>query len=213
MEIKTLSVSKRESSGKGAARQARMKGEIPAVLYGEGKDPVSIQINRRTFEHLVHGRGGEHAVVKVEIENQPELSGPAMIKAVQHHPVKETIVHADFLRIRLDQKIQTMVPINITGRAQGIIDGGVPDQHLHELEIECLATEVPLQIDVDITALQIGESLHVSAIDAPAGVSILTELDRTVIAIHAPRVAKTDDEEAEAAEAAEAGAEKKDDDE
>ncbi len=203
MEIKTLTVTKRETSGKGPARQARIKGEVPAVVYGEGQDPVSIQIDRKTFEHLVHGRGGEHAVVKLEIENEPALSGPAMVKAVQHHPVKETIIHADLLRIRLDQRIQTVVPISLTGRAQGLVDGGVPDQQLHELEIECLATEVPLQIDVDITPLAIGESLHVASVTPPNGVEILTDSERTVIAIHAPRVAKADaDDAADAADEA-----------
>lgn len=204
MDIKTLSVTKRDTSGKGPARQARLKGEVPGVVYGEGKDPLSIQINLRSFEQLVHGRGGEHAVVQLDVENQPELSGPAMVKAVQHHPVKDTIVHADLLRIRLDQKIQTVVPLNLTGRAQGIIDGGVPDQQLHEVEIECLATEVPLQIDVDISAMNIDESLHVSEIQASSGVTILTDAERTILAIHPPRVAKSEAEEADAAaEAAE----------
>lgn len=196
MEMQPLTVKPREESGKGPARRARVEGIIPAVIYGEGKASMPVSIELRAFEQVVHSRAGEHAIVQIEVDGEGE-GGPAMLRSVQHHPVKNTIIHADLLRIRLDEKIHTVVPLALTGRAVGVIEGGLQDQQLHELEIECLALETPLQIDVDISHLAIGDTLHVSDIVVPKGVTVLTEEDRGVVAIHAPRVVKSDAEEAE----------------
>lgn len=192
MELQTLKVNTRTGTGKGPARQSRMIGVIPAVVYGLDADPVSIAVDRRAFETAIaHSGHGEHAVLKLDFEDQPALSCPVMIKDVQHHPVKSTIVHADFMRINLSAKIQVLVPIALTGRCKGITDGGVPDHQLHEIEVECLATAVPETIELDYSELGVGESLHVRDVKAPEGVAIVTDPDRTVIAIHPPRVAKT----------------------
>lgn len=203
MKMQTLKVNARAKSGKGPARQARMRGDIPAVVYGESKEPIGIELNRRELEKIVSSKGGSHAVVELDIAGAPAHNGPALLKKVDHDPVRGTILHADFLRIRLDKKIHTVAPIVLTGRAKGIVDGGVQDQQLHELEIECLALEVPDEIVVDITEVGIGHSLHVSQIVAPPGVTILTDPERTVVAIHAPRTAT---ETAGAAEGAEGAA-------
>ena len=194
MDIQTIKVSTRAETGKGPARRKRAAGSIPGVIYGENQESVAVTVDAKTFSALVHGSQGEHAVVQVEVEDKPELSGPSMIKDVQHHPIKEDIVHADFLRIRLDQRIQTLVPINIVGHCVGIVEGGVPDQQLREIEIECLPLDVPEQIDVDITDLHIGDLLHVSDMAAPEKLTIITDPERTIIAIHAPRVVKSEEE-------------------
>lgn len=201
MELVTLNVTQREANGKGAARQTRRAGEVPGVVYGNGEPPVSIAVDTRSFESLVHGVMGEHAVVQLEVEGQPKLSGPAMIKGVQHHPVRSHIMHADFMRIRLDERIQTIVPLNLVGRAKGVQEGGVPDQQLHELDVECLALDVPPHLELDISEMQIGDSKHVSDLTAPKGVAIITDPERAVIAIHPPRLledAELSPEEAEA---------------
>lgn len=203
MDIQTIKVNTRGETGKGAARRKRVAGTIPAVIYGENKESVAITVNAKEFAALVHGSQGEHAIVHVSVEDKPELSGPSLIKDVQHHPVKSNIVHADFLRIKLDQTIQTLVPVNVVGHCVGIVEGGVPDQQIRELEIECLPMNVPDQIEVDITNLHVGDSLHVSDLVAPKGVTILTDPERPVIAIHAPRVsAKDAGEEVEGEEGA-----------
>jgi large subunit ribosomal protein L25 len=188
MELKTLNVMKRDQHGTGPARRTRVAGDVPGVIYGEGQAAVSISVNTRSFEQLIHGEMGEHAVVQLEVEGQPSLSGPAMIKAVQHHPVRSHVIHADFLRIRLDERIHTVVALNLVGRAKGIQEGGVPDQQLHEVEVECLALDVPPHIDVDISELNIGDSIHVEQLQAPKGVDITTDPERAVIAIHPPRI-------------------------
>lgn len=208
MDIQTIKVSTRDETGKGPARRKRAEGSIPAVIYGENKEAVSITVNAKEFEQLVHSSLGEHAVLQIEVEDRPELSGPSMIKDVQHHPIREHVVHADFLRIKLDQAIQTLVPINLVGRCVGIVEGGVPDQQLRELEIECLPLYVPEHIDVDISGLHIGDLLHVSDLTAPENITITTDPERTIIAIHAPRVATTTDDAGE--EGAEGEAESED---
>lgn len=200
MELQYLNVSLRDGSGKGPARRTRAKGLVPAVVYGGEGDVVSINIDRRVFEQLVHGRYGEHAVVQLEVKERPEVSSPALLKEVQHHPVNGRIVHADFMRIRLDERIQTVASVVLIGQARGIVDGGVLDHQMREIEIECLALEVPEKIEVDITELTIGHSITVSALNIPEGVTVLSDPDRPVVTVHAPRVAEV----AEAAPVAEA---------
>lgn len=198
MDMQTIKVSTRSDTGKGPARRRRVAGSIPGVIYGENTEALSITVDAKVFASLVEGHQGEHAVVQVEVEDRPELSGPSMIKDVQHHPIRSDIMHADFLRIKLDEKIQTFVPITIVGHCIGVVEGGVPDHQLREIEIECLPLDVPDEIKVDITDLHIGDLLHVSDLTAPEKLEILTEPDRTVIAIHTPRVvAAAETEEAE----------------
>lgn len=188
MELQSLTATLRESTGKNASGRARRAGIVPAVLYGEGKDPVSLSIDYAAFKQLVHGEQGEHAIVEVKVENNPELDSPAMLKAVQHHPVKETYVHADLLRIDLKKKIRTQIPIKLEGHSVGVIEGGVIDHQCRELEVECLALEVPDHIIAVITDLEIGQSLHVSDLTIPDGIDLITGLQRSVVAVHAPRV-------------------------
>lgn len=195
MELHKLAVSPRnEGTGKGASHRLRQSGQVPLVLYGGDKDTVSLQVDAKEFSHLVHGRGGEHAIVQLECEDQPDINSPAMLKAVQHHPVRGDVLHADFLRIRLDERIHTVVPIVLTGQAKGVVEGGVLDHQLRDLEVECLALEVPEQISADISGVAIGESIHVSDLQVPANVTVLTEPERAVATVLAPRVV----EEAEA---------------
>lgn len=191
MELQNLQVKTREAKGKGAARRTRRELEVPAVIYGEGQAPVSVRVPVRAFDKMIHGAMGEHALVQLDVADHPELSGPALLKAVQHHPVRSNVVHADFLRIRLDARLHTVVPVVLVGRSRGVVDGGVSDHQMHELEIECMALDVPAQIEIDITDLGMGDSLHVSQLTPPPGVTITSDPERTVIAIHAPRVADT----------------------
>lgn len=202
MELQTLSVKVRDGRGKGPARRVRRAGGVPGVLYGGGKDPLALELDLRELSRLLHGRGGEHAVVQLDVENDASLSGPAQIKQVQHHPVRGQVIHADFMRIRLDERITTLVPVELEGRAPGVIEGGMLELVLREVEVECPALEVPAQIVGDVSELNIGDTLRVSALVAPPNVTIITDPERTVVAVHAPRVAEeaaapTEEEEAE----------------
>lgn len=203
MELQNLTVNTRETQGKGPARQMRAKGNVPAVVYGGGKDPVQVSINIKDLERVLHGRMGEHAVVQLDVSGNPELNSPALLKAVQHHPIEGYVLHADFMRIRLDERIETVVPIVLTGQPQGVVLGGVLEHTLRSIEVECLALEVPSEFAVDVLALGIGESIHVGSIQAPEGVRILTDPDRVIASIHVPRALAS--ETAQAAEGEEAG--------
>lgn len=198
MELQTLKAKTRATSGKGEANKLRHAGILPGVLYGGGQPPVSLNLDRHQFDMLVqHSRSGEHAIIKLEIEDNAELNTPALLKAVQHHPVRREVLHADFLRIRLDERITTMVPIRLAGQAPGIAEGGVIDQPLREMEVECLALEVPDEIVVDISGMHMGDSIHVEHVAPLPNVTFVTDPDRPIVAIHAPRAVK---EEAPAAE-------------
>jgi len=209
MELQSLKVMTRRADGSSGARQTRRTGIVPAVLYGGGKGPASICVNLRAFESLIHhSRGGEHAIVRLEVEDAPELDTPALLKDVQHDPLRGGVLHADFLRIRLDERIETVVPIRLVGLAPGIAESGVLDHQLRDLEVECLALDVPEEIVVDVSNLHMNDSIHVSELVVPSNVTVLSDLDRPVVAVHPPRVIKeTVEAVAEAEEAAAEGPE------
>jgi large subunit ribosomal protein L25 len=191
MEIQSLKAATRETAGKKSARDARNAGALPGVLYGGGQTPVSLVVNRREFEVAVHrSRGGEHAILRLEMEDKPELSTPVLIKAVQHHPLRGDFVHADFLRIRMDERIVTIVQVRLQGQAPGLGEGGILDHQMREVEVECLALDVPEEVVVDVSGLHIGDSVRLDAVKFPENVTVLTETDRPVVTIHAPRVVK-----------------------
>ncbi len=206
MKLQTLSAELRTTRKKSSARKQRLNGQLPAVVYGEGQDPVALLVSTSDFTKIIHGAGGEHAVVQLEIEGQPELNGPTMLRQVQHHPVKDLILHADFQRIRLDRVIATYVPIHLTGKPKGVVEGGVIDYQLREIEVECLALDVPEYIEIDTTHLEVGDSLHVSDLQAPEKVKITTDPERAIVTVLAPRVLVEAEEgaEEEAAEGEEA---------
>lgn len=191
MEIHSLKAATRETAGKKSARTARAAGALPGVLYGGGQEPVSVVINRREFESAVHhSRGGEHAILRLEIQDKPELSSPVLLKAVQHHPLRGDFVHADFLRIRMDERIVTVVPVRLVGLAVGLGEGGILDHQMREVDVECLALDVPEEVVVDVSQLHIGDSVHLDQVKFPENVTVLTESDRPVVTVHAPRVVK-----------------------
>ncbi len=206
MELKNLTVKQRSASGKGGARQSRRGGDVPAILYGGEGETLRLSVNAKTFNHLLHGTKGEHALVQLEVEGNAGLSGPAMVKDVQHHPIRGQVIHADFMRIRLDEKIKTLTPVTLVGRSRGVVDGGLLDHQLREIEIECFALDVPEMIEANVTDLGIGDSLHVSNLVAPEGVTFVTPADRAVVAVHAPRVATTTEPGAAEGEVAAEGA-------
>ncbi len=202
MEMKTLAAKTRATGTKGATHQSRRDGEIPGVLYGGGKGPVSLAVDGREFDRLVHAEG-VHAIVKLAFSDGSGNDSPAMLKAVQRHNLRYNVTHADFVRISLDEKIQTMVPIEFTGRCHGVTEGGLLEHQLREVEVECLALDVPAALHLDITDLGIGQSYHVSQIAVPAGVTILNDGADPVVSVHMPRISSSET----AQESEDAGAE------
>ncbi|MBI4557121.1 MAG: 50S ribosomal protein L25 [Candidatus Hydrogenedentes bacterium] len=190
MELQTLKAVTREPKNKGHVRATRRSGNVPAVLYGGGQPPVMLKMNELEFTRILHGRQGEHAIVQLQLDDQPDLGGPALLKEVQHHPVRGDVIHADFQRIRLDEKITTQVPLRLVGHARGVVDGGVIDFQLREVEVECLALEVPDGFEVDISDMGIGDNIHLAQLTAPQNVTIVTSSDRVIVSCMAPRLVK-----------------------
>lgn len=194
MELQTFAVQTRSENGKGPAGRTRYEGNVPGVVYGAGKDNVNIVVGSKELELLLHRGGGEHAMVQLSCPDNPDLNGPAIVKAVQHHPVRGNALHFDLMRIDLDKKITTFVPLKMEGRSIGIVAGGILDHNIREVEVECLPLDVPEFLTGDITDVDIGQSLHVSDLGQIENVTILTDPSRTVAAVHQPRVVEEEED-------------------
>jgi len=205
MKLGTLKATARDSEGKNAARDTRRKGSLPAVLYGGGKDSVSIKVQMSDFVQLVHGALGEHAIVELEVDGARSEKTPALLKAVQHHPVRGHFTHADFVRISLDEKIRLTIPIHLEGRPEGVIKGGILDHQIRVVDVECLPLDAPSELTVDVSKLEIGDNLHVSDLTAPPNVTIVTPSNYAIAAVLESRLTRK--AEQLAVEAQEIGAE------
>ena len=186
----------REGTGKGAARKLRAAGRVPAILYGHGMDPLALSVDSRELFHLLHTGAGTNVLVDLVVDGTDHLALP---RDVQHDHIKGRFVHVDFLAVRRDEKIHVTIPLRIQGESPGVKAGGVLEHHLWELDCECLATDVPEAIDVDISGLEIGSGVRVSDLKVRSGVTILTNSEDSVVAVTQPQVA-VEEEAAEAVE-------------
>jgi large subunit ribosomal protein L25 len=200
MELQEFKVKARTMTGKGPARQARMRGDIPGVIYGGGEANVSLTVDYRSFVHLLHSRYGAHAVLKMDIEGNPESNTNTILKDIQYDPITGDPLHVDFQRIRLDEKIQTTVAIELEGQPEGVKEGGMLDHIMRTVDVECLALETPERFVLDVGHLNIGDSVTVAELTIPGNVTLLTDTELTVAAVHAPRVAEEEEEAAEEGE-------------
>lgn len=201
MELQTITAEMRKTDGKGAAGRTRREGNVPAVLYGGEGDPVSLKLNGRDFAAFMASITGEMAVVQLDVQDNPEVNSPALLKSLQWHPTKHEVTHVDFVRIRLDERIVSTVQLELTGRPKGVVEeGGVLDQLLREVEIECLALDIPEVLEVDVTELALGDTIHVSAIQVPENVTLLTDPEYAVASVAIPRMPEEEEAEGEEGE-------------
>ncbi|MCY3680033.1 MAG: 50S ribosomal protein L25 [Gemmatimonadetes bacterium] len=189
----SLTVDVRTASGKKVAKKLRFRGQLPAVVYGEGVASVACSVDQRTLTDLLRSHG-RNAIISL---SAGDTSQSTIIKDIQYHPVRDEILHVDFHRIDLARKIVVEVPIHAMGSAVGVrIGEGILEQMLHDLEVECLPTEIPDHIEIDVSDLDIGDSLHVSDIVVQSDdFSIVTDSDRTVFAVAAPTLVIEEEEE------------------
>src|SRR5436305_8978023 len=174
-----LMVQNRAVLGSAESRRLRRQGLIPGVLYGR-ETPVPITIPERSLRTALTTSGGLNAVLDVIVEEGNAHS--SVLKEYQQHPVKGHITHVDLQEVRLDQPIHATVPLHLHGEPAGAVDGGVLSQVTNELNVEALPMEVPEHLEVDVSALQIGDTLRLSALRPPAGVTLLDDLEETVLA-------------------------------
>ena len=183
-----LAAQSRTETGKGVARSLRRQALIPAVFYGPAVDPVPLILQSRDLEKLITTGAGENILIDLNIEDgKSTQSHRAMIKDIQVDPVKQNILHVDLYAISMDKKISVEVPITLTGTALGVSEeGGILQQVSRTLEISCLPDRIPEAFELEVTALAIGDSLHVSDLEIPEGVDVLAEDELTIASVVPP---------------------------
>lgn len=198
-----LKVKLRDMVGKGNARKARREGFVPAVLYGEGEEVRSVAVDYKDFHPVLQTAAGGNVILDLEIEGSAG-SSKAIIKDIQYHPVRRDILHVDFQHISMTKEIVIRVPVEVTGEAFGVkTRGGILEVIHREVEVECLPTNIPDSITLDVTGLDVGDSLQVKDLRVE-NATIVSDPDETVVTIVAPTVIE---EVKPAAEEVEEGAE------
>jgi large subunit ribosomal protein L25 len=199
-----LAASIRKDLGKGATRRLRKQEMVPAVIYGAGKEPVSITLGHNQLMHSTDNEAFFSHILSIDVDGKKEK---VIIKALQRHPAKSILMHADFMRVSMTEKLKVHVPLHFIGadEAPGAKQGGVVTHDLVDIEIQCLPGDLPEYIEVDVSALEIGDSLHLSDIKLAKGMEIVAlgqgdDHDLQVVAIQANRAAAVDDDEEEVAE-------------
>jgi large subunit ribosomal protein L25 len=189
----TLSAETRERAGKGASRAMRREGRVPAVIYGDRQEPLSIHVEEKLLTKMLHTGHFMNSVVMIDVGGQTARTLP---KDVQFHPVTDRPLHVDFLRIAEHAQVHVNVPIRFVDEeeSRGLKRGGVLNQVRHDLELVCDAAEIPDEVVISLRGLDIGDSLHISAVTLPQGAaSAITDRDFTIATIVAPSGMSTSD--------------------
>ncbi|MGI8427109.1 MAG: 50S ribosomal protein L25 [Actinomycetota bacterium] len=193
MEV-TLKATRRTELGKGPAHRSREAGEVPAVLYGSSVEPVALAVDAKQMRAALRTEAGANVLINLQLDSDSYLTIP---REIHKHPIKGTFVHVDFINVARDVTINAEVPIHLTGESHGVKEGGQIDQHMHEIRIEALPTDVPGAIEVDLTPLGIGESIKVSDLNTPAGVTVLNDPEDVVVGVIEPTVMEVEAAEEE----------------
>ena len=185
MAVIPLGGTRRDKLGKGGARKARAAGEIPGVLYGHGEEPVPVSVGAREFDLALRGHKGGNPIVNLAVAGGEYT---ALIRDVQYDPLTHDILHLDFQHISLTETIEVKVAVHLTGLPVGVKDGGgILETILREIEVRCLPTAIPPSIEVDVSHLNIGDSVHVSEITV-ANVTVLNDGAETIATVVPPTV-------------------------
>jgi large subunit ribosomal protein L25 len=203
-----LKATVRKTTGNSPARQLRRGGQIPAVLYGPQTESVLLSVNVKALEKILKKGNIGSLILSLVIQNGKKLTKPAMIKELQSHPVSGNFIHIDFYEIDLQRKINVMIPVVTTGNSKGVELGGLLQIVRREIEVLCMPGDIPEAIEIDITDLDIGDSLHVAEIPLGENVELPGDVNFTVVTVLSPTVEEVAEEEAEEAlEGEEAAAE------
>ncbi|MCE2416351.1 50S ribosomal protein L25 [Candidatus Poribacteria bacterium] len=195
MQQAKLEVQQRNTFGKQSARDLRKEGAVPAVLYGRAQDTVAIQVNARIFKQFLRTHG-ENVIINMEIGTGN--TEPVIIKEIQRHPVnKQMLMHADFIRISLDEPVTSAVPVVLVGNPLGVQEGGILETPFREVTVHCLPMQIPTEISVDVSHLDIGDTVHMSDLNLDENVEILDELERIIAMVSQPRIEEEEVIEAE----------------
>lgn len=204
MQTQTLSAARREGHGKGVARKLRAAARIPGVVYGKGVNPEAVSLDRKAFESLMK-HGGHHGLIDLTLDSSREPL-KALVREIQIHPVSRAIEHVDLQRVSMQERIRIDVPIVLVGKPEGVrLGGGILEHNLRSVEVECLPGEIPEQIEVDVTSLPVGHSVHVSDLKV-GNATIMAHADTAVATVSMPAAERSAVEETTEAAAAAAAA-------
>jgi large subunit ribosomal protein L25 len=184
MATTQLSATPRHEVGKGVARKLRSAGQVPAVIYGHGRESQSLTIDARELGRLLEKFAAASTVIELAVDG---TSSKTLIREIQRHPFKRHILHVDFQQLVAGELVTVQIPLSFIGTPIGVKEGGILDQTMHELTIECDPSNIPARIEVDVTNLAIGHPLHVSDLTLPEGVRAMEDEDATVCLVAAPR--------------------------
>jgi large subunit ribosomal protein L25 len=185
MATAQLSASARSTSGKGAARSLRRDGRLPAIIYGHAREPMSLSVPERDFVRLLERVAAENTVIELTIDGAMSRT---LIREIQRHPVRRNVLHVDFQELVAGERMIVNIPIVLQGTPEGVRNnGGILSQVLQELECRVDPLNMPGHIDVDVSGIAIGHSIHVSEITIPEGVEVLDDPDSTIAVVAAPK--------------------------
>jgi large subunit ribosomal protein L25 len=203
-----LQATVRKSVGNGPARVLRRAGQIPAVLYGRKIEPVLLSVNTKDLEQILKKGSFGQFILTLVIQNGKKMTKPAIIKELQTHPVSGSLIHIDFYEVDMKRQIKVMVPVVTTGKSVGIEEGGLLNIVRRELEVFCLPGDIPEAIEIDISELGIGDSIHLEDLPLGENVEVVTDVNFTVVTVLSPKVEEeVVEEEEEELEGEEKGAE------
>lgn len=186
MAVNALVAELRDATGKGVARKLRAAGRIPAVLYGKGAESKAISVDPSALQRLLQSGGaGMNTLIELRVDGTTRT---VLVKELQRDPVRGRPIHTDFYLVELDQTVEVSVPIHLVGKAPGVELGGILDHPLREIELECLPRAIPERVEVDVSALEIGDSIHVRDLELPEGVSVQTDANLAVASVITPAV-------------------------
>ncbi|HXT18407.1 MAG TPA: 50S ribosomal protein L25/general stress protein Ctc [Gemmatimonadaceae bacterium] len=185
MATVSLSAQVRTETGTGVARKLRVAGQVPAVIYGHGRAPQSLAINTREIEKLLSTVSAGSTVIELGVDGR---TARTLIREIQRHPTKRSIVHVDFQELVAGEKITVSIPLRFTGTADGVRNlGGILEEVMHQVHLRLDPASIPDHVDVDVTPLTIGHSIHIRELKLPEGVTVLDDPGATVCVCTAPK--------------------------
>jgi large subunit ribosomal protein L25 len=190
-----LAAELRSDKGSRPAGRLRREGRLPGVVYGLGEDSVPVTVNAHQLGTILSSKSGANTLITLQVDGKEQL---ALARQIQRDAVKGVLVHVDFIRVRADQTIQAEIRIDLQGDAEGLSQGGMLEQMMHTLTVEGKPGQLPNEIAHDVTALEVGDQLHVKDLTVPAGITIVNDPDDLIATISLPR--GLEEEEAAAAE-------------
>ena len=198
METLEIKADAREKNRKRDAKRLLRNGKIPAVLYGPKTPSIAIQLDKREFSSRVAGLEGSH-LVRLISESSGLADKVALVKNMQYHPIRGDVIHADLYEVDLTATITVNVPLHFAGKAAGVVRGGILQPIVREIEVECLPLDIPEYFDVDVSLLDIGDSVHIEELTMPANVTAVYESNFPLVAVVPPTVEEAPAAAAEAA--------------